>query len=179
MSKNKIKVGDLIFAKAPLVGTLFENRILLIVNSNETDGCFGFILNDPGRLPIREVFSPVPTGKWQSRQFFAGGPVDDDELFMLERGSVASNMGGELIDDGVYFGGHWSELSDLLDAPEDLLMLYLGYAGWSAGQLEDEIAEGSWEYLQNYKIYDLLGLLSTQREFDRDVLLKILQSCKK
>ena len=179
VEEPEIKVGDVLFASSELDGTLFENRLILIVNSNHEDGCFGFILNDPARLPLREVFSPLPSGcVKQFRQFYMGGPVDEDELFMLERVSSVDTMGGEKIAEGVCFGGHWSEVSDLVDADEGRVLLFLGYAGWSCGQLEEEVKEGSWSYYQGLRVYDLLGLLVHGRILERQKIEDILGQCK-
>lgn len=179
MQKKEIVAGDILFAERALDGSYFENRVILIANSTEDDGCFGFVLNAPARLPIREVFSPVPTGVVSaSRQFFLGGPVDEDELFMLELGSEEQNRGGEEITKNVYFGGFWQEIEELLDAPEDQLLLFLGYAGWAAGQLEDELAEGSWSKYTGLNVAHLLALFQQKKTLDRKEIMQYFTLCR-
>ena len=178
--RKKIEKGGVLLASSLLDGTLFENRLIIIVNSNEEDGCFGFIINDPANLPAREVFSPLPQEIAHTiRQFFMGGPVGDDELFMIERGSFVDNHGGEIVTEGVYYGGDWGDIGELINASQERILLFLGYAGWSSGQLEGELEEGSWTYYDNINIKDLLGVLTQGRVLQQSALIELLERFEK
>jgi putative transcriptional regulator len=136
--------GQLLVATPTLGGEEFRRSVILVLDHNE-DGALGVVVNRPlevdvaAVLPAWQPYTTVP-GK-----LFKGGPValdsalglvavpgDDDEPLGVRR--IIGSLG--LVD---------------LDTPPEIvvpelagLRIFAGYAGWSAGQLEDEIAEGAW-----------------------------------
>ena len=89
---------------------------------------------------------------------YLGGPVSDNQLFFI-------HTLGELIPescpitDGLYWGGEVETLKTLIAtgiANESNTRFYLGYAGWDAGQLVDELVRNSW----------LIGSISSEQFFD-------------
>ncbi len=136
--------GSLLIASATLVDPNFARCVLLILECNE-DGSLGVILNQPSQTPIGEVLAPWQDLVRPPGVFFRGGPV---EL------NAALAIGARVPEDDepLGFRSLTSSLGmvDLDSAPDDLLgrltalRIYAGYAGWGAGQLEAELAEGSW-----------------------------------
>ena len=74
----------------------------------------------------------------------AGGPVATDHGFVLHRGSTKWE-GSQPVTETVCLTGSQDLLHAIAagEGPDDYLVA-LGYAGWSAGQLESEMAENSW-----------------------------------
>jgi len=136
--------GSLLIASATLVDPNFARCVLLILDSNE-DGSLGVILNQPSETPVDEVLVQWRDVVNPPGVFFRGGPVELNAALAL--GSVLSADDPPL---------GWRQVSgslgmiDLDSSPDnflgrlDGLRIYAGYAGWGAGQLDDEIAEGSW-----------------------------------
>ena len=139
--------GSLLIASATLVDPNFARCVLLILDSND-EGSLGVILNQPSETPVGEVLTPWRDVVNPPGVFFRGGPVELNAALAL--GSLASStavddapIGWRQVDDSL-------GLVDLDASPDDFLgrlsglRIYAGYAGWGAGQLDDEIAEGSW-----------------------------------
>jgi putative transcriptional regulator len=136
--------GSLLIASATLVDPNFARCVLLILDSND-DGSLGVILNQPSETPVDEVLAAWRDVVNPHGVFFRGGPVELNAALAL--GSVVSAD-----DPPVGWRQVFGPLGmvDLDSSPDDFLgrisglRIYAGYAGWGAGQLDDEIAEGSW-----------------------------------
>lgn len=137
--------GSLLIASATLVDPNFARCVLLVLDSND-DGSLGVILNQPSETSVGEVLEPWRDLVNPPEVFFRGGPVDLNAALAL-----ASLVGPP---DDPPLG--WRPLTgslglvDLDSEPDEFLgrlgalRIYAGYAGWGAGQLDMEIAEGSW-----------------------------------
>jgi putative transcriptional regulator len=135
-------VGSLLVA-TPLIGEgVFERAVVLMVD-HSASGAFGVILNLPSEIPVDEI---LPTwGEFVSEPsvIFQGGPVGEDSalaIAAIERGPVSTGLRP--------FAGPFA-LVDLDGDPESLhgvlaARAFVGYAGWSEGQLEEELSENSW-----------------------------------
>jgi putative transcriptional regulator len=136
--------GSLLISSATLMDPNFARCVLLMIESNE-EGSLGVILNQPSETPVGEVLEQWRDVVNPPGVLFRGGPVELNAALAL--GSVVSTEDPPL---------GWRQVSgplgmvDLDDSPDDYLgrlgglRIYAGYAGWGAGQLDDEIAEGSW-----------------------------------
>ena len=145
MSNNEYLEGCLILATERLEGSYFEDALILIAIDDE-NGSFGLMINRPTHMPIHEVFDPVPNVDIGERPFFIGGPVDEEGLHIVTLfDSDIPGNNGIIIEPGVELGGEWGSVDEILSSDENKTFLFLGYSGWDAGQLNGEIAEGSWD----------------------------------
>jgi putative transcriptional regulator len=92
-------------------------------------------------MPEHPVLSTAPF------PVHAGGPVGLDTLQFVHR--VPTEIPGGLeLGGGLYLGGELDALADFLaahgDDAQQNVRLIVGYSGWGAGQLEGELALGSW-----------------------------------
>ena len=132
--------GSLLVALPTLLDPNFRRTILFLVKHDPSEGAMGVILNRPQgtRLPDLDSHSDelLPEGLGKV-PVFEGGPVEKQQL-ILARMIVA--------DFSTSFEALGREEGDALppDLPEGELRAFVGYAGWSAGQLEREIVEKSW-----------------------------------
>lgn len=134
--------GTIIRSKQDINDPNFENTTLLIVEHNE-NGALGFILHLPFERCLNELVDftdapPIP--------LYIGGPMDQEHLFLVHR-KYDLLQTGALIKDNIYSGGTARQITDLLQQgkiTEKDFILFIGYAGWDPGQLEEEISEGSW-----------------------------------
>ncbi len=128
---------------APTIGDPhFEDTILLIV-SHDITGSVGLILNQPYHRRFNELvefkdYPPLP--------IYIGGPVDQEHLFLLHKDPELVPGGMQVTKDWFYGGDFKVALTNLKNGSLDpvAIQLYLGYSGWDALQLEEEIEEGSW-----------------------------------
>lgn len=131
--------GSLLVAMPTLHDPNFRRTILFMARHERDEGAMGVILNRPRGetldslegLDPRLAAGPVP--------LFEGGPVERNKLLvarmtLLETGARFESFGEEDLSSGMLPGS--PDLDDL--------RAFVGYAGWTAGQLEREIAEQSW-----------------------------------
>jgi putative transcriptional regulator len=138
--------GTLIAASPDLGDPNFMHAVVLMCAHGEA-GAHGLVINRPAPLTVDKLL-PQHTRLAASRfPIHAGGPVGLDTLQFVHRVPDAI-PGGYEIATGIWLGGdleavglHVSRTG--AEALRDLRMI-LGYSGWGAGQLESELAGGSW-----------------------------------
>lgn len=136
--------GALLVAAPALLDPNFRRSVVLICDHTE-EGTFGLVLNRSTDLRLPDVvIAPDVTGL--DHTLYVGGPVQIDTLHFLH--SYQDDLAEALpITHGVSWGGPFDEVIERIRAgtldPAGF-RFFLGYAGWGAGQLTDEIAEGSW-----------------------------------
>ncbi len=134
----------LLLAAPTLLDPNFVDSVVLLLDVNP-EGALGVVLNRPSALPVAEVL-----GEWgdvvdEPEVLFQGGPVSTDGALAV----ALALPGGQ---DAAGFQPVFDRLGLLdLDTPSELvvgtvdrLRIFAGYAGWGAGQLQDEIDEGAW-----------------------------------
>ena len=132
--------GQLLVASAELVDPNFFQAVVLIVQHHE-DGALGLILNRPTATKLRMIWSQVSESPCNSDAVLcAGGPIQGPLMAIHSLDSLAES---EIIP-GVVITSSRDHISSLVDDDEQPLRLFAGYAGWGGGQLERELAEGSW-----------------------------------
>ncbi len=127
--------GSLLVAHPNLHDPHFRRTILFLSHHSSEDGALGLVLNRPSRHAMNEAGA----GALGRVPIYEGGPVGADEILLA---SLAwhENPGA------VSFRGFGSASEDPDIPPEfrPSLRAFRGYAGWSKGQLEAEIAEKAW-----------------------------------
>lgn len=134
--------GHLLLDGGRLAGSWFHRTVVLICQ-HDADGAFGLVLNRPAGAPLGDaVVADLPDAVRQL-PLFVGGPVQPGALSYLHHdtfvpeASVMANLDlGHSLDD----------LRELADgfSPTRRLLVFAGYAGWSPGQLDDELARQAW-----------------------------------
>lgn len=136
--------NQLLIAMPSLRGSDFGGVLAYVCDHNE-DGALALVINRPLDIRLDELLEQMDLASVRcDKPIFNGGPVQLERGFVLHRGGCdwqhSMAIGGEVC---------LTTSRDILDAigkgkgPKDF-MLALGYAGWSPGQLEDEIASNSW-----------------------------------
>ncbi len=134
-----------ILISVPLSGDFYFDRTVVLLIEHNEQGSFGITLNRSLPITLQDIFKSDEK-EHESIPIFNGGPVNPSNLFALHTyGDLIK--GSSQITEELYFGGFPSELlmsikNDFLD--ENLIRFYLGYAGWSEGQLEDELTRNLW-----------------------------------
>ncbi len=127
----------------------FFGRTVTYICEHNAEGAMGIVLNHPLELSVSDLLTQLDIAHdgqcWQAKQaVVAGGPVQPDRGFILHT-PKAGYSSSVAVSDEVMITTSQDILADLAsaNAPERFL-LALGYAGWTAGQLEQEIADNSW-----------------------------------
>ncbi|MBM4125286.1 MAG: YqgE/AlgH family protein [Nitrospira sp.] len=139
-----IAKGVFLVASPILFDPNFRETVILICEHGP-EGTLGVIVNRPTDLPLSEVLPHLPVLKGTSYVLFAGGPVQPEEILMLFR---ISETPADLkpVMEGIYLGGNLRLLERVITQPQptETFRAFAGYAGWAPGQLEYELATGSW-----------------------------------
>jgi putative transcriptional regulator len=134
--------GVLLIAPPMMQEPNFRRTVVLLCEHG-AEGTFGLILNRPLTLRLSEVIdSADPVDTFLS----LGGPVQPDTLHMLHRCGQHVPEAVTVLD-GVCWGGDFEVIKSLVEtgrAGAQELRFFLGYAGWSEGQLASEIAADGW-----------------------------------
>lgn len=136
-----------LIAMPTLADPNFSRTVTYICVHNE-EGAMGIVINRPLDLALGEVLTQMDLDSDDpaitARLVYQGGPVHTDRGFVLHRPATSWNSTIAITPEiGV------STSRDILEAiasgagPSDSLVA-LGYAGWGAGQLEQEMAENAW-----------------------------------
>jgi len=134
--------GNILIAEPFLAGSYFNRSIIILASCSES-GAVGFILNKKVDYPVEELFVDFPDF---DSEIHIGGPVGTDSIYFIHTlGDLVP--GSKLIKDNLYWGGDFEALK--LQIKLGLVMpnqvrFFLGYSGWDADQLEEEIKENSW-----------------------------------
>lgn len=143
----RLRPGSLLISQPFLGDPNFERTVVLLCSHSDEEGSFGLVLNRPASLQLGDVLE-LPGGHALPAALTplgVGGPVQPDTLHYLHhRADVphAVDLGQE-----VYWGGDFEVLLGLLlsgDLGPDDVRLFVGYSGWTAGQLAEEVRENVW-----------------------------------
>lgn len=147
MSWDASLAPSLLLSMPQLVDPNFSRTVVLLCKHSD-EGAFGLVINRPlvtsGRVVINTE-PPVETE--QELEVWIGGPVEPQRSWMLvgEEPDASEELGGMRIVEGLYLSTSPDLLRRLLEpSPPERTRLIVGYAGWSAGQLEAELNESAW-----------------------------------
>lgn len=126
----------------------FEKSVVLMIEHSDT-GAMGLVINQEAPLTFTELAKnqdlPVASTR-ENDPLHIGGPVEQFRGFVLHDSTrVAERI--EVLPD-LYLSVTSEALEALLPDPDATLRFCLGYSGWGPGQVEREIADGSWLFTE-------------------------------
>ena len=144
---NKMYKGKLLISPKILIGDVFFNKAIILVVDNEDSGSVGFIINKKMKYYLSDIINTAKI----SLPIYLGGPVEQDNLFFIHNcNDLIPN--GKLINDNLFWGGDFKKAIDLVNHKKidnKNICFYMGYTGWSSGQLDDEIKSDFWVLKEN------------------------------
>ncbi len=134
--------GRILISEPFLQDNYFKRSIVLLTEHTD-EGSVGFVLNKPMNIKVNEVVKNFP----RINAFVSlGGPVNTNTIHYLHTlGDIIPNSIHVI--DNIYWGGDFAVIKDLIQTgnlPKDQIRFFLGYSGWSANQLNNELAENAW-----------------------------------
>jgi putative transcriptional regulator len=136
--------GKLLVATELVQGELFADTVILLLHYDDT-GAFGLVVNRPTEVKPEELLADEEGMAGYTGTLFWGGPVHMDSLRALLRTDEPPEDAEKIVE-SVYLVSFETAL-ELGPADPALLRLFIGYAGWAPGQLDYELARGSWRVL--------------------------------
>ena len=139
---GKFLKGQLLLDSGQLGGSFFQRTVVLICQ-HDADGAFGLVLNRSLGKKVGEMIVADLPDTLRESPLYLGGPVQPTALSFLHTDNFMPNA--DVLPNLAL--GH--SLDDLVDVGESFstqkkIKMFAGYAGWSAGQLEDEIRRKAW-----------------------------------
>jgi putative transcriptional regulator len=116
---------------------VFRNTVILICRHDEK-GALGLVLNRAGPLEISEIWGEVSKGMPPQGFVHSGGPITGPLMALHEQEKLAEIRVGKRL----FLTSKLQNLQQLVEY--DTVRYFLGYAGWPAGKLEDELLQGWW-----------------------------------
>ncbi len=118
-------------------------RTVVFLCEHKEEGSFGFVLNRQYENTLDEL---IPELEGHKFPVYYGGPVQVDTIHFLHQ-YPDEIPGGQEVLKGVYWGGDFEAVINLIkneDIDSGKIRFYIGYSGWSDGQLLDEMKEKTW-----------------------------------
>lgn len=140
----ELHTGRLLVASHELHDVHFRRAVVLVLAHDAEEGAAGVILNRPSPAPVpdrltrwRELLAPPA-------EVFVGGPVERATIIgVAALRQARDDRGSQVIAEGIGVIDLTTD-ADALRPHVRGLRLFSGYAGWSGGQVEREIADGAW-----------------------------------
>jgi putative transcriptional regulator len=169
-SASELTSPILLLAMPQVLDPFFHRTVVLLIHHDE-EGSVGFIVNRPTSIRVHEILKGMEVlwnGSDEANAYF-GGPVQPQLGTVLfgpregqaraaheaaaedaaageaeaDEGEEETEAASEVLP-GVAITQHIGDLAQLAAAPPERFRLFLGYAGWGAGQLVEEILRNDW-----------------------------------
>ena len=137
-TENKALAGSLLLAHPSMRDDNFRRAVVLL-SAHDEKGAMGVVLNRPlgkrlGQLNAEFALSPL-----SAVPLYQGGPVQTEQLLICAWKFHADQSGFQLM-----FGVDPNKAIELQEEEGTHLRAFLGYAGWTGGQLEVELSQNTW-----------------------------------
>lgn len=143
-TENHPAPGSLLVASRDLIDPNFTRTVVLLLGYGD-DGAMGLVVNRRGRTRLFDAFPDMERLQDDPNRLYEGGPVSPDLLTAVFRADDTPEGSIKLVGDlHVSADGPLVESIIAANEGEDRFRIYAGYAGWSPGQLDHEIARGGW-----------------------------------
>lgn len=136
--------GRILVAEPMLRESYFNHAVICIFDHEERGETLGVVLNNQSNHHLGQLIDGVKEGL--KIPVYVGGPVATDRLYFL-------HTLGEIIPDsreitpGLWIGGDFPAMLNFINdgyPVDDNMRFFVGYSGWSPGQLADEISRHVW-----------------------------------
>ena len=144
MADKRVKYlkGQLLLDGGMLRGSFFHRTVVLICQ-HDAEGAFGLVLNRGSEKKVGDALVADLPERLRQQPLYLGGPVQPTALsflhtdaFLLESNVLPNLTVGHSLDQLIEVGESFS--------PSQKIRVFAGYAGWSPGQLEDEMKRKAW-----------------------------------
>ncbi|SFD33596.1 YqgE/AlgH family protein [Spirosoma endophyticum] len=133
--------GDLLIAEPFMGDTNFERSVILVCEHSPA-GTFGLVLNQLTDIHLGDVIEDIQP----DLPLFVGGPVQQNTLHFIHRRPDLIDSSIRLRE-GLYWSGDFDEIKRAINVgtlSERDIRFFIGYSGWSEGQLDAELSQKAW-----------------------------------
>ncbi|MCH3882610.1 MULTISPECIES: YqgE/AlgH family protein [Tenacibaculum] len=158
MTTLKPTKGRLLIAEPSILNDNSFKRSIVLLTEHTDKNTVGFILNRPLPYTVNDLIPEIDC----NFTVFQGGPVEQDNLYFVH--NVPDLIPNSIeVANGIYWGGNFESLKTLLInklIKSNEIRFFLGYSGWGANQLNDELTTNSWFISEN----DFPNIFATDNE---------------
>lgn len=155
MISVKPRKGNLLVAEPSIIGDLSFNRSVVLLADHNDEGSVGFILNKPLRYTIHDLIPEISA----TFKIYNGGPIEQDNLYFIH--NIPQLISGSIeIATGIYWGGDFEQTKSLINegkVSRNNIRFFLGYSGWDAEQLQNELDAHTWIISENELQNKIIG----------------------
>lgn len=134
--------GQLILDQGKLQGSFFHRTVILICQ-HDAEGAFGLVLNRAAPNKVGDALVANLPERIKDEPLYLGGPVQPQALSYLHKGNFVPDAN---VLPNLSLGHSLDTLLDLTESfsADQQIKIFAGYAGWSPGQLDDEMKRDTW-----------------------------------
>lgn len=151
--------GKLLISEPFMDDPNFTRSVVFIAEHSE-GGTVGFVINHPSLLIVKDLIEDIGGPDFP---IYYGGPVAMDTMHFIHRCPDKIPDGSEIAK-GIYWGGDYEILKDLIGRGEITtaeVKFFVGYSGWEMDQLDQEMEGNAWIVSDQY---DADTVFSTSEE---------------
>jgi len=143
IENNRVAKKGRILVSEPFLNDTYFRRSVVLLTEHSKEGSVGFVLNKPVELTVGGILKDFPE---IDASVSIGGPVNTNTVHYI-------HTIGDLIPNSVqvmknlWWGGDFDTIKELITQGKirkNNIRFFLGYAGWSPNQLENELSENAW-----------------------------------
>ena len=143
VKNDKVARSGRILISEPFLSDTYFKRSVVLLTEHTDEGSVGFVLNKPVDIGVKDILQDFPDVK---SGISIGGPVNTNTVHYI-------HTLGKIIPESIqvtktiYWGGDFKILKELIQAGEvkdEQIRFFLGYSGWAAKQLDNEIQDNAW-----------------------------------
>lgn len=138
--------GHFLIATPELNDTPFAHSVIYML-SHDSEGAMGLVINKPHPMSWADVCSQINITPKSDQQtvVLEGGPVAPEHGYLLYQSNQPPHEQAAQLSPGIHVTTSGSLLTELAHGHiSEHFRFFLGYSGWSEGQLDKEILEGAW-----------------------------------
>ena len=139
VSTSQTLSGSFLIAHPSLVEATFRRTVIFLADHEPKTGSFGLVLNRPTGKLVGELLQEQPLGQLARVPVLNGGPVEPDKLLLA---AFRWNPEKRLIECRHHIS--LEEAAHLTVAKDHTVRAFIGYSGWTGGQIEGELAQRAW-----------------------------------
>jgi putative transcriptional regulator len=143
---DKLRVGALLVSKPELNDPNFIHTVVVLVQYDQEKGAYGLIVNRRGTASLDQVLPKIKNAS--AHLVYEGGPVQTDLMQAMFRSRTKPDNSQPVVGD-IFETANSDAIEKMAGASgPERFHAYIGYCGWSGGQLENEIEMGAWAVLK-------------------------------
>ncbi len=144
LPNRKAYSGALLVAEPFLRESYFNHAVICLVDYDKSSTSMGLVMNKMTNYMLSDLVSAVI--RTEKIPVYCGGPMSCDRLYFVHTlGNIIP--GAQPVTEGLYIGGDFDAMLDYVNSGYPLeghLRFCIGYSGWGAGQLDEELHKNVW-----------------------------------